>query len=502
MVLLFFSCAKELNQDDRKVSTSESELISFDDIKKKVEQNLSEGKILYWDDQSTDFIYSAAMHSDSFLSIGYTIDKNFNIQEKMGSFSMEDPAWVDARKEVESIILKYTQAATSKSVTMRDLEPYGQQKNVPQIIIQSANKDLYEALRQHPKVRFIEPLGFSITDKVAIQRSDSGCSGNPDYNINSDDYTSVSPPASRSWHLDHHNVTTAWNNSSKGRGVKACIIDTGASFDQDNLNGSFNSGNSYGRTIEKYSTKYSGSWWWRTLDSPNDPCGHGTSMIGFAGAPWSNDGNIIGAAYQSNIISIRGVEDVVISTSNERKGVRDALILGTNKQAKIISMSIGSPFYSSTVADGIYYANNAGVLMFAAAGTSFSWSSWYPVIFPATMNETRAVTGVKDTESLQKCTVCHSGSQVDFVIVMERNADHDRVALSLALTTDQPKYVGGSSCATATTAGIATMLWAENPGASREQIVQALKEASSEYPNRHSKLGWGKIDAAAALNNL
>ena len=66
------------------------------------------------------------------------------------------------------------------------------------------------------------------------------------------------------------------------------------------------------------STHYSGSLWWQTLDSPHDQCGHGTSMAGLAAAPWSNDGNAVGAAYKANLLTIRAVEDVLINTSNER----------------------------------------------------------------------------------------------------------------------------------------------------------------------------------------
>jgi len=164
-------------------------------------------------------------------------------------------------------------------------------------------------------------------------------------------------------------------------------------------------------------------------------------------------------------------------------------------------MSIGTPFYSSTVADGIYYANNQGKLIVAAAGTSLSWTSWYPVIFPANMSQTTAVTGLIDN-GYQKCVTCHSGPQVDFTIVMERAYDDDRTSISLASTTNQPKYTGGSSCATATVAGIAALVWAENPNASRTTVLNAIKQASQFYPYRDSNFGWGQVNASDAVNNI
>ena len=71
-------------------------------------------------------------------------------------------------------------------------------------------------------------------------------------------------------------------------------------------------------------------------------------MAGFAGAPWSTDGNSVGVAYRSNIVSVRAVSDVIISSSNEKNGVKDALVIAGNRSdVKIASMSIGCLLYTS-----------------------------------------------------------------------------------------------------------------------------------------------------------
>ena len=113
------------------------------------------------------------------------------------------------------------------------------------------------------------------------------------------------------------------------------------------------------------------------------------------------------------------------------------------------------------------------------------------------MSETVAVTGVK-TSGYQRCDICHSGSKVDFTAVMERASD-DRHPLSLAMSGSQPSTVGGSSVATATTAGIAALVWGSNPGMSRSQVMQRLKNAAGIYPSRNSQYGWGNIDALVAV---
>lgn len=497
--LLLFSCTKE--QD----LTNETEKTDYtlDEIKDLVEQDLRQGKTFDWREQPTNLIYSAGMLSDSMFTIGYTISEEFNIPDNIHKIDLKSNSWNRAKSQLEDLILEYERRTSGVDIDLRDIMPMGEVANFPQIIISTSNKELLEVLRSHDLVRYVEPIGFSISDYYSSDRSSSGCNGDPNYNINSNDYTVVSPTAKVPWNFYNHNIDQAWNMSSKGDNIKICVIDSGASDDQDNLGDQFNSGNSFNRTIEKYSTKYSGRWWWRSLDSPHDPCGHGTSMSGLASGPWSNDGNGVGAAYQSDLMSIRAVEDVLISNSDERAGVRDALYLAGNDGAvKIISMSIGSPFYSSTVADGIFYAYNKQKMIFAAAGTSLSWTNWYPVIFPANMSQAHAITGVQDGSSLEECETCHTGEEVDFVLTMERYFDTDRNSIGLATYSNQPKYIGGSSAATATVAGIAAIVWGESPTATRAQILTALKQAAHIYPNRDDDFGWGRIDAEQAINNL
>ena len=496
---IIFSCGKD-NQHIE--DGNQQELVSVETIKELVEAELSKGKVFYWKNAEDKIVWSAGKHSDSYFSIGYTTGSDFNPETQMKDVNIKSAKWKEARKQVMDVILKFeSESRESNNLTEVDLMPFGPEEFFPQIIVELTNQKLISELRKSDHVRFVEPLGFSLEDHYAKKRSSSGCNGDPNYSINSADYTTIAPSTKRPWNFTNHSIQTAWS-SSTGDNIRIAIIDTGASDDQDNLGSQFTSGWSGGRTIQKYSTHVSGSWWWASLDPPHDPCGHGTSMAGFAAGPRGTDGNAVGVAYKADLMTIRAVKDVVISSSSEKNGTRDALYLaGGSSDVKVISMSIGTPFFSSTVADGIYYANGQGKLIVAAAGTSLSWTSWYPVIFPANMSQTTAVTGLRDNGT-QKCVTCHSGPEVDFTIIMERASNDDRTSISLASYSNQPKYTGGSSCATATVAGIAALVWAENPGASRSTVLQALKNASQFYPGRDDDFGWGQINAATAVNSI
>ncbi|MEM0992082.1 MAG: S8/S53 family peptidase, partial [Bacteroidota bacterium] len=208
-------------------------------------------------------------------------------------------------------------------------------------------------------------------------------------------------------------------------------------------------------------------------------------------------------AYKCNLVSYRAVEDVIINSSEEKMGVSEAFMdIGDDPRIKVVGMSLGDLFFNGQVADAIIYAHNKGKLIFTAAGTSTFFTGFF-VIFPANMDETIAVTGVRN-ESINnrtKCSTCHTGSKVDFVNVMQRTSDNGRLAITLNQTDNSQSYSGGSSSATASTAGIAALVWGQNPNWTSGQVLNKLIQSSDYYPNRDNDFGWGKIDAAAAVSN-
>ena len=497
VLLICFGCAKEaelLPDGQAPMSTT--------DINQRLYNALERQGTYNWNQADAELLWSAAMQSDSILAIGYQPEGFADIETQMHQLDLNGAAWQKAKEDVLALILA-GEREIDPTLTRADLLPFGEPRHTPSLAVRVTNIKTITQLRQLAEVRYVEPMGYELPplERAVTSRSGSGC-GNavPNYNINSADYSTIAPAVKQSWHHGTSNVSAAWNTST-GQGVTVAVIDSGTSFSQDNLGSAFNSGYSQGRTVERASTFYTGWWWWRRLSSPDDDCGHGTQMAGLAVAPRGSDGNAVGIAYGANLLGIKAVEDVIISSSDEKDGVKNALVMAANRSdVKVISMSLGTPFYSGTVADGVYYAYGAGKLMLVAAGTSLSWTSWYPVTFPASMSQCTAVTGVRDSYPLNKCDVCHDGSEVQFAMMMQRSGNNDRVALSLAEYANQPQYVSGSSAATASVAGIAALVYANNPGASRAAVLQVLKQNASNYPNKDGDLGWGVIDAQGAVN--
>ena len=496
--LLMLSCQKESIIDQNEFS--QSELLSHKEVSDRTLEILKSKGEFKWAMVDLQTLFSAGLQSDSIFSIGFQPKDFLNIEERIHEVDLDDNDWKSVETKLINIVFENEKISReNQQLKLEEILPFGRTTVLPTIAFQITNIETIKRLREMPEVRYIEAMGFEPESNI-VERSSSGCGINPNYNIPTSEYTTVAPNVKVPWNFYNHNIPTAWNQST-GDNVTICIIDSGTSFGQNNLGAQFNSGQSQGRTVTKISTYYTGWWWWKSLTSADDGCGHGTQMAGLSTAPRGSDGNSVGVAYNADLLGIHATADVIISSSNEKNGVKDALIQAGNKSGNVVvSMSIGTIFYSSTVADGIYYAYNKGNMIIAAAGTSTTFTNWVGVVFPASMSQTVAVTGIKEGLPLLECNTCHYGSQVDFVAVMQRRNNDDNTTLTLAPCCDTPSNVSGSSASTAMTAGIASLIWAKSPGLSRNGVLDIMKNASDLYPARDNNFGWGKIDAGAAVN--
>jgi subtilisin family serine protease len=509
MAIFFQACKKEPNLSSEATPVAgslqwEGELpespavplsgFQVDDI---VLRKLHESGVVHWNDLSDEVVWSALVNSDSLLSVGYQPEGFSQIEELIHEIDVQSPVWRDTKKRlVDFIVAESNRLNPDRSVEAADILAF-EDKPLPYFNIKVHDFEILAKLRRISVVRYAEPMGFMLQED---QRSEAGCGdyeGDTDL-VNGIDYTVISPSAKRSWNFNVNGISSAWS-MSQGDNITIGLIDTGVSEDQAKLNSLFSSGWSTNRFISRHGFFESCWLWWCENTGVYDDCGHGTAMAGIIAAPRTSF-NSVGVAYQANLVSCRATDDVIINESLEKDGVSDSFYyLGNRSDVKIISMSLGDIFYSGQVADALIYAHNKGKLIFCAAGTSVPITNWVGVVFPASMSQPQAVTGVKDEMPLDNCNECHYGSAVDFVVAMQDEDNSSRKPVTLAMSGNQPLYVGGSSIATATLAGIAALVWAENPSMSRTQVVNALKVTSSNYPTKDDQYGWGLVNAQAAV---
>ncbi|WP_394675085.1 S8 family peptidase [uncultured Chryseobacterium sp.] len=491
---LFMLCSAvaACNRDDLQNSAANIEVVQKDpltskQINEKINETIRTKGRFSWKESSDHLVWSAVFQGNKIASIGFgsSFDRSLTADSKA------------VEEEILKVIQQY-EGKTDRIVLSSD--PYLNQMDV---VIEK--QETVMALRRMAGIRYLEPADYRYFENeqkfgggaAKSGSSSSGC-GLESMALNASDYTTVSPNAKAPWSFARHNITGAWNYST-GAGVTIGIIDSGVSSEQTLLGNSFNNGLSSGRTITKNGVYVDSAWPWSSgYDGSADKCGHGTSMASAAAAPRNNQGQPVGVAYNASLVTYRAASNVVLDGYHEQNGVKIAFTeLGNNTKVKIISMSMGHIFSVGKIEDGVKYAYSKGKLIFCAGGTSTSFTNFAGVIFPAWMPETQAITGVKENTSNQKCDICHSGSEIDFTYQMERASGSNIPVLSYY--NGQTDYVGGSSVATASTAGIAALVWAKNPSWTRDQVLTKMRQSSTYYPNPNSDYGYGNINVLQAV---
>ena len=473
----------------------------------------SEGKF-EWAGQSDQAVWSATQLRDSVLSVGYA-PAGFRRGTALPDNPAQQPEWQAARAQVLAVVLEEERKA-HPSLTAEQVLVF-KEGALPVFDVRITQLSTVRRLRALNLVRYAEPMAYeprttsgqqpeNISSAAASSLSDSGCSLDPADNtlVAGTDYTLING-AKSSWNQadQYHGIRSAWDQAS-GAGIKLLVIDSGCSLAQAGLNAGFNQSQSSGRTMEHLVTLPRNSIFgisYGATPTPDDECGHGTSMVATATAPRGTAGASIGIAYNASAVTVHASEDVYLDESREIQGASDAFMLAAGRaDVRIISLSMGKLTSSSQLTDAIQYAYNRGKLIFCAAGTSFSWTAgWAGVIFPASLPEATACTGIK-TDLRTRCDICHEGSKVDFAVVMETTTGHH--PLCLALSGNDPATVGGSSVATSSMAGMAAVVWSKYPTETRDQIKARLVAAASGRNARSSTIGWGRVNLGAAVGAL
>ncbi len=289
-------------------------------------------------------------------------------------------------------------------------------------------------------------------------------------------------------------IPQAWDRS-QGSGITIGLIDTGIDPLQPELNASFSSGSSTGRTISNDWTSASHAW-----QHPQwaDDCGHGTHMAGTLAAP-KNGTNLLGIAWKASLVSVKHASDVLDVFTDGQK-TSDAINLAAGTYGANILVMAFKTANNSLVRNTIQYWHSNNRLLVGAAGTNLFCPTVHDVVFPAQMTEVIAVTGAEGgfwNPSLS----CGSfyGPEVELA------------AFDGQPTTSSPLMGGSSSVlsktdktsnASAIIAGIAALAWAEQPTLTAEQVRSRLRQAGHRLGMRAEPFGYGVVNAFGAVGGL
>jgi len=181
---------------------------------------------------------------------------------------------------------------------------------------------------------------------------------NPDYTIGTPSTNVIlikDQEYNRSTYLSGVNAISAYKEGWTGKGVNVAILDTGIDVDHEDL-------------VDGITETYD-----ETNTSVQDRNGHGSNVASIIGAR-NNDIGYLGVAYESNLISVKVLDD---SGSGTYNWTANGIVTATDANAKISNLSLGSTGATinevNTLLPSVRYAlQNDNTLIFAAGNDSLS----------------------------------------------------------------------------------------------------------------------------------
>jgi type VII secretion-associated serine protease mycosin len=280
------------------------------------------------------------------------------------------------------------------------------------------------------------------------------------------------------YNLDKINIQEGWR-CYQGQGVTVAVIDTGIDLDHPDLQANIVAGKSF----------VSG------VSSPDDDGGHGTHVAGVVAAV-NNNGGVIGVAPAASLMPVKVLDSQGNgSTYNVAAGIEWAADHG----ATVINLSLGSVSSSSTLKAALDYAYNRGVLLVAAGGNCGD-SAYFlngcsyqdQPVYPAAYANVMAVASTDSSDN--QSSFSNQGSYIEIAAP----------GSSIYSTYPSSGYttLSGTSMATPHVAGLAALIWSQNPSWSNEEVRAQIRNTAQDLgaSGRDNQFGYGRINAAEAMS--
>jgi thermitase len=230
---------------------------------------------------------------------------------------------------------------------------------------------------------------------------------------------------------------------------------------------------------------------WNVINNSTDATtsagNHGTYVAGAAAAAINNGVGNNGICPKCKMMIVQVGTDSGANLSDLASGMTYAADHG----AKVINLSWGGPNTSSALSSAASYAHSKGLVLFAAAGNSNCDCVFYPAA-------TNYVLGVAGTSNASGGTTKAGDSNYGNWVAI---AAPEGYITGSPTINGKPGYapVGGTSLASPVAAGVAGLLFSQNPSLTNTQVEQAM-ESTSVHTSFTIK--YGRVDVLAALQSL
>jgi serine protease len=232
-----------------------------------------------------------------------------------------------------------------------------------------------------------------------------------------------------------------------------------------------------------------------------DVVGHGTFVASIAAGSVTNGDGIAGFGGDARLLvakASRGTSSV-FTDSDEATAIRWAVDHG----AQIVNLSLGGTTSSAVEQAAVQHAIDRGVLLVAAAGNNAGSTRTYP----AALLGTHGLAVGASTRDGVRAPFSSAGA---FVSVAAPGVSVLGALASTAPASRQSRFPlrgasglygldSGTSVSAPQVAGAAALVWAANPGLTRDEVVATIERTASGRGVRTPGLGYGILDVAAAV---
>jgi len=270
----------------------------------------------------------------------------------------------------------------------------------------------------------------------------------------------------------------AWDITIGTAGIKIAILDTGIDQNHPDLD-----------------DKLVGNINFTDSSTVDDLYGHGTHVAGIAAAETNNTQGVAGVGYNSSLLNVKVLDD---QGSGYYSWIASGITWATDNGAKVINMSLGGYFRSSTLENAVNYAWNKGVVLAAAAGNDGTSRKLYPAAYTNCI----AVAATNDDDQRVNEPGWWASNYGDWVDVaapglyIYSTFPNHPYAINKSLNYD---FGSGTSMSTPHVAGLAALVWATGYGTSNSTVRQQIESTADAIPGTGTYWIYGRINACNAV---